>query len=175
MTVPYGGGRTLGVTLEIPESIRDHLDEARRRHEALEEGWSSHVTLLAPIEADDAVLSSIIDHLDAVARRTAPIRIHLRGTGTFRPVSPVVFLVLVDGAEQCARLESEVRSGDLGVESRFPYHPHVTLAHGVADDALNRVQHAFADMDVEFTAATMALRENIDGVWTLVREFPLTG
>ncbi len=175
MTDPHGGGRTLGVTLEVPLPIRDELDAARRRHGVLEPGWASHVTLLPPIEADDAVVSSIIDHLDAVARCTAPIRIHLRGTDTFRPVSPVAFLVLVDGAEHCASLESAVRSGDLGVESRFPYHPHVTLAHGVADDVLDQVQREFSDVEFEFTAVAMALRENVDGVWVLVREFPLTG
>ena len=175
MIVPHGGGRTLGVTLEIPMPIREELDAARRRYGVLEEGWSSHVTLLAPIEADDAVVASIIDHLDAVARRTTPIRIHLQGTGSFRPVSPVAFLVLVEGAEQCAVLESAVRSGDLGVESRFPYHPHVTLAHGVPDDILDRVQRDFADFESEFTAAAMTLRENVDGAWVLVREFPLTG
>lgn len=163
------------MTLEIPVPIREDLDAARRRYGVLEEGWSSHVTLLAPIEADDAVVASIIDHLDAVARRTTPIRIHLQGTDSFRPVSPVVFLVLVDGAEQCASLESAVRSGDLGVESRFPYHPHVTLAHGVPDDVLDRVQRDYADFDSEFTAAAMTLRENVDGVWMLVREFRLTG
>lgn len=155
--------------------IREELDAARRRYGVLEEGWASHVTLLAPIEADDAVVASIIDHLDAVARRTAPIRIRLQGTDTFRPVSPVAFLVLVEGAEQCASLESAVRSGDLGVESRFPYHPHVTLAHGVTDDDLDRVQQDFADFESEFTAAAMMLRENVDGVWMLIREFRLTG
>jgi 2'-5' RNA ligase len=163
------------VTLEIPESIRVDLDAARRDRGVLEEGGASHVTLLPPIEADDGVVASIIDHLDAIARRTAPIRVHLRGADTFRPVSPVVFLVLVDGAEQCTNLESAVRSGDLGVESRFLYHPHVTLAHGAPDDVLDRVQRDFADVEFEFTAAAMTLRENVDGVWNLVREFRLTG
>lgn len=163
------------MTLEIPESIRRELDSARRRHGVLDEGWGSHVTLLAPIEADDAVLASIIDHLASVAGRTAPIRIHLQGTDTFRPVSPVVFLVLVEGAEECARLESAVRSGDLGVEARFPYHPHVTIAHGSDDEVLDLVRREFADYESEFTASAMTLRENIDGVWVLVRAFPLSG
>lgn len=175
MIVPDGGGRTLGVTLEIPESIRGELDSARRRYGVLQEGWTSHVTLLAPVEADEAVLSGAIAHLTSVAARTAPISIHLQGTDTFRPVSPVVFLVLVDGAEQCSSLEAAVRSGDLGVEARFAYHPHVTLAHGVPDDILDRVQRDFAGFESEFTAASMALRENVDGVWMLVREFRLTG
>ena len=163
------------MTLEIPESIREELDSARLERGVLEEGWTSHVTVLAPVEADEAALSGVIDHLASVAGRTAPISIRLLGTDTFRPASPVVFLVLVEGAENCAELEAAVRSGDLGVELRFPYHPHVTIAHGAPDEVLDRVQRDFSDYESEFTAESMTLRENIDGTWVLVREFPLTG
>ena len=50
----------------------------------------THITLLAPLEVEPAEIGGIISHLQVVARRSDPIKVHLRGTGTFRPVSPVV-------------------------------------------------------------------------------------
>ena len=55
--------------------------------------------------------------------------IHLRGTGTFRPVSPVVFVTLAEGISQCEQLADAVRRGPLDMDLEFPYHPHVTIAH----------------------------------------------
>ena len=75
--------------------------------------------------------------------RPARFGVHLRGTGTFRPVSPVVFVTLVEGISQCEQLAAAVRRGPLDVELQFPYHPHVTIAHHLADDAAGpRVRRA---------------------------------
>ena len=42
---------------------------------------------------------------------------------TFRPVSPVVFVAVADGAAACEQLEQRVRSGDMAVETRYPVPP----------------------------------------------------
>ena len=68
----------------------------------------------------------------------------LRGTGTFRPVSPVVFVPLVQGIGECERLEARCASGPLDRELPFPYHPHVTVAHDVAHPALDAVYEELA-------------------------------
>lgn len=175
MTPAHGGSRTLGVTIELPEEQRTELDAAREHYGAHDDDWPSHVTILAPIEADDEVMPGVLAHLTAVAGRTAPFRMRLRGTGSFRPVSSVVFVVVAEGISACELLEGDVRSGDLGVESRFPYHPHVTLVHDRPEDVLERAFDDFAGYDAEFMVSSMHLHENIDGQWTLVREFPFGG
>ena len=38
----------------------------------------------------------------------------------------------------CERLEAQVRSGPLQRELKFPYHPHVTVAHDLPEEALDR-------------------------------------
>ena len=73
-----------------------------------------------------------------MAEEEQPFDIELRGTGTFRPVSPVVFVQLARGIGGCERLEQRVRPGPLTRDLPFPYHPHVTVAHDVADEALDR-------------------------------------
>lgn len=172
MSLPHGGSRTLGVTIELPAHVRDEIDAARARYGPHLDDWAAHVTILAPIEADDAVMDAVMEHLRGVAERTQPFRMVLRGTGTFRPVSPVVFIAVAEGISACEQLELAVRSGDLGVESRFPYHPHVTLAHDVPAVELDRAFEDLAEYTAAFTVSSMCLHENLAGSWTLVREFP---
>ena len=50
-------------------------------------------------------------------------RVHLRGTGTFRPVSPVVFVGVVEGISQCEQLAAGVRQGPAGDRARLPLPP----------------------------------------------------
>ncbi len=76
---------------------------------------------------------------------------HLRGSGTFRPVSPVVFVPLARGISECERLEAQVRSGPLARETLFPYHPHVTVAHDLDEPALDAAFDALATYDARFT------------------------
>ena len=72
-------------------------------------------------------------HLARAASAVPPFDIHLRGTGTFRPVSPVVFVTLAEGISGCEVLADAVRQGPLEVDLHFPYHPHVTIAHHLDD------------------------------------------
>lgn len=135
----------------------------------------SHVTILAPIDVDADVMGAVLTHLAAVAQRTAPFRLVLRGSGTFRPVSPVVFVTVAEGISACERLERDVRSGVLAVETRFPYHPHVTVAHDVPDGELDRALAELADFSASMEISAMSLHENVDGCWCLVRAFPFGG
>jgi 2'-5' RNA ligase len=69
--------------------------------------------------------------------------VRLRGTGTFRPVSPVVFVGVVEGIAGCEMLAAATRGGPLAIRAHFPYHPHVTVAQDLTDDLLDR---AFAEL-----------------------------
>jgi 2'-5' RNA ligase len=47
-------------------------------------------------------------------------------------------------------LAGATRRGPLAVKVGFPYHPHVTVAHDVADDQLDRAFAELADYDASF-------------------------
>ena len=68
----------------------------------------------------------------------------LSGTGTFRPVSPVVFVQVSRGIAHCEALERAVRSGPVERTLDFPYHPHVTVAHHLDEAALDRAFESLA-------------------------------
>jgi 2'-5' RNA ligase len=96
----------------------------------------------------------------------------LRGSATFLPVSPVVFVPLVQGIAGCERLESKVRSGPLQRDIRFPYHPHVTVAHDLPADALDRAFAMLAAYEATFRVRGFTLFEqDADETWRPQRDF----
>lgn len=168
------GGHTIGVVLLVPSPFQQQIDDARRRFDPDASDLPAHVTILAPIDVDADAMPAVEAHLEAVARGTAPFSLVLRGTGSFRPVSPVVFIRVDDGAAACERLEQCVRSGDMAVDARYPYHPHVTIAHDVPDAVLDRAERDLSDFVAAVEVGSMGWYEHVDGVWHLVREFPFS-
>jgi 2'-5' RNA ligase len=139
-------------------------------------GIPTHVTLAPPHEVDEDCLDTLQQHLAAASTTQRPFRMHLRGTGTFRPVSPVVFVTVAEGISACEQLATAVRRGPLETERQFPYHPHVTVAHHLGDDVLDRAYRELAGFECDFVVEQFSLyvHERESG-WMPTRDFPLTG
>jgi 2'-5' RNA ligase len=121
-------------------------------------------------------LPAVEDHLAATAAGFPAFEIHLSGTGTFRPVSDVVFVVVAAGIAQCEQLEARVRSGPLARETRFPYHPHITVAHDIPPAGLDRAYAGLADFDARFPVPALTVfQQEPSGVWVTRRDFALQG
>ncbi|MFC3578381.1 2'-5' RNA ligase family protein [Streptomyces yaanensis] len=169
------GTVTIGVSIAVPEPHGSLLQELRAGFgDAAAHGIPTHVTLLPPTEVDASELPAIEAHLTGVAAAGRPFPMRLSGTGTFRPLSPVVYVQVVEGAEACAWLQKKVRddSGPVARELVFPYHPHVTVAHGIDEAAMDRAYEELADYAAEWPCTGFALYEQgADGVWRKLREF----
>ncbi|MET9430924.1 MULTISPECIES: 2'-5' RNA ligase family protein [unclassified Streptomyces] len=163
------GTVTLGVSIAVPEPYGSLLQERRAGFgDPAAHGIPTHVTLLPPTEVDAARLPEVRAHLAAVAAAGRSFPMRLSGTGTFRPLSPVVFVQVVEGASACSWLQQQVRdpAGPLARELAFPYHPHVTVAHGIPDEAMDRAYDELAGFEAEWTVGSFALYEQgADGVW----------
>lgn len=172
--MPASARREIGVAIGLPEPYTSELQDWRERlGDPNAGGIPPHVTLLPPTVLRSADLDEVEEHLRVVAGGHAPFLMHLRGSGTFRPISPVVFVPLVQGIGECERLEADVRSGPLAREVRFPYHPHVTVAHDVHEDQLDRAFRDLASYDARFRVWGFSLFEKgRDGVWRPQRDFP---
>lgn len=168
------GTSTIGVSIAVPEPYGRLLQEARAGFgDPAAYAIPTHVTLLPPTEIDSADLPALRRHLAKVAAAGRPFRMRLDGTDTFRPLSPVVFVRLAEGTHECTELQGDVRSGPVVRELQFPYHPHVTVAHGIAEEAMDRAHAALADFTASWTATGFALYEQGgDGVWRKMREYP---
>lgn len=173
------GTVTIGVSIAVPEPHGSLLQELRTGFgDAAAYGIPTHVTLLPPTEADDSRLAAIEAHLSEVAATGRPFPMRLSGTGTFRPLSPVVYVRVEEGAEACTWLQKQVRdpSGPVPRELQFPYHPHVTVAHGIDEAAMDRAYEELASYEAEWPCTGFALYEQgADGVWRKLREFSFGG
>jgi 2'-5' RNA ligase len=171
--------RTIGVAVGIPEPWGSQLDVHRA---AAGDPWAAlipaHLTLLGPTEVDASaeISAKLEEHLAAVAAEHTPFQLHLRGTGTFRPITQVVFVAVAAGISECERLASAIRSGPLDRDLHFPYHPHVTVAHDVPTAALDGVFDTLAGFEARFPVDGFTLYEHgADGRWHPQRRFPLSG
>ncbi|WP_199552262.1 2'-5' RNA ligase family protein [Streptomyces sp. N35] len=173
------GTVTLGVSIAVPEPHGSLLQERRAGFgDPAAHGIPTHVTLLPPTEVAAEALPAIEAHLAEVASGGRPFPMRLSGTGTFRPLSPVVFVKVVEGAEACTWLQKQVRdaSGPVARELQFPYHPHVTVAHGIAEEAMDRAFEELSSYEAAWSCTGFALYEQgEDGVWRKLREFPFAG
>ena len=166
--------RTFGVAIEIPEPHAETLRGAREAAGDPEARTNPpHVTVVAPVSIDPGEMRAVEEHLDRALAGIGAFRMRLRGTGTFRPVTPVVFVAVADGIAACEDIERRVRSGPLAVDTRFPYHPHVTIAAEVDEAALDRAFDELAYFEADFMVNAVHLYELADSGWVLLRSYPL--
>lgn len=176
-TGPFGEEVRIGVAVTVPPPFDAQLRSARARvGDPAADLIQPHITLLGPTVLPVAALLAVEEHLREVAARHAPFAVHLRGTASFRPVSPVVFVEVVEGIASCELLEVDIRTGVLEQDLRFHYHPHVTVAHDVPDDALDQAFADMADFEARFDVAEIhAFEHGDDGEWRTMGAFALGG
>ncbi|RBY93209.1 2'-5' RNA ligase family protein [Blastococcus sp. TF02A-30] len=167
----------IGVVVAVPEPWAQLLVDWRAKVGDPQANLvPPHVTLLPPTEVPVAERSAVSAHLADVARRHAAFDMHLSGTGTFKPVSDVVFIAVARGIGNCELIANDVRSGPLERELAFPYHPHVTVAHDVDPDMLELAYAGLADLQAEFHVGHFTeFEQTPGGAWAIAHEYPLTG
>lgn len=165
----------IGVALPVPEPWGAHVQRLRVDYgDERARDIPTHITLLPPTLLERAEITALVEHLDSVARQHDPFQVILRGTGTFRPVSDVVFIQVARGVASCEQLEQQIRSGPVERELDFPYHPHVTLAHDLSSEMLDRAFADLAGFHCAFDASSFLLYSHPgDEVWSPVQEFQL--
>lgn len=167
---------TIGVAIPVPEPYGSTLREKRAEFgDPMAETVPSHVTLIPPTEVKAGELDVVCSALDQASGSLAPFSMQLRGTGTFRPVSPVVFVAVSLGISYTEMLADAVRTALNSPEPEFPFHPHVTVAHNLDDESLDRAFTDLRDFECEFTVSEFALYHHEDPHgWVPQRSFPLT-
>lgn len=166
---------TVGVAIAVPEPWGEQLQSYRAAlGDDHADGIPTHITLMPPFEIARSDVPVIEQHLAEASAANAAFRIHLRGTGTFRPVSPVVFVMLAEGISGCEQLAFSVRRGPLAADLQFPYHPHVTVAHHLPDDSLDRAFEDLSTFECTFAVDHFSLyvHDHNDG-WVPTRDFAL--
>lgn len=174
-TAPTAPLTTIGVAIAVPDPWGAQLQAYRSTlGDDTAEGIPTHVTLMPPTQVDEATLPALEKHLLSASVENVAFGMHLRGTGTFRPVSPVVFVAVAEGISACEELARSVRRGPLRVDQPFPFHPHVTVAHHVPADLLDRAFEEMAGFECSFVVDRFWLYiHDQDTGWAPTRHFPL--
>jgi 2'-5' RNA ligase len=177
--VPAAGTPTrIGVAIDVPQPWGETLNRYRAEAGDPQAAYvPAHLTLLGPTEVLPADLPRIEEHLLQVAALFPRFTLHLRGTGTFRPVTEVVFVAVAAGISECELLAAAIGAApQLRRETRFPYHPHVTVAQDVPPAALDTVYEGLADFSARFRVDGFTLfLHGGDGRWLPRRDFKLAG
>ena len=167
----------IGVSIPVPEPWASEISAARIGYgDQYAEMIPPHITIVGPtaVKIDD--IPAVIVALDNACDQIPAFQVTLDGTGTFRPISPVSFLKIDQGAQECANLAQRATRGLLAQTQRFPYHAHVTLAHAVPDAMLDQAEQDFAHLKARFNADALWLyRNHDDGVWRKLCKFELRG
>jgi 2'-5' RNA ligase len=167
----------VGVAIAIPQPHATVLANWRRSvGDPAAELVFPHVTLLPPTAVPAEAMPEIEAHLADAAAAHHSFVMHLAGTGTFRPLSPVVFIQIATGVSDCEVLEQRIRADVLARELEFPYHPHVTVAQGISDERLDEAYEGLSDFVARFRVESVVLfSRDAEGRWQWGKEFPLGG
>ncbi|MEO6700890.1 MAG: 2'-5' RNA ligase family protein [Jatrophihabitantaceae bacterium] len=167
----------VGVALAIPEPHATVLVGWRRRIGDPEaDKIPPHVTLLPPTDVEADQLELVEKHLLDAAASAHPFTMRLAGTGTFRPVSQVVFVQVSAGIAECEQLEGAVRRGPIVRDLDYPYHPHVTVGHDISDAQLDEAFEGLREFVAQFHIDRFTMySQDADRAWHRHREFMLTG
>lgn len=163
----------MGVVVAVPEPWVSQITEARLAlGDEAAANVPAHITIMPPLAVCVDDREAVFEHLRAVAKRHTPFKITIRGSGSFLPVSPVVFLNVEDGARECEDLADDVRSGPLEYKLRFPYHAHITLAHGLSEARLDAALELGRGFEASWTVPGFRLDKlEADGSYTSVALF----
>lgn len=163
-------GYSVGVVIAIPDPIAGELERWRASFgDPMAALVPPHITLITTTPATD--WPSTIQHVREVAAAQCPFTVTLKSTGTFRPLTPVVFINVTEGFASCVDLHRRLQAGPLARDLEFPFHPHVTVAHDVSEANMDAAEQQLEDFEASFTVRTMGLYEHdVTGVWKLREE-----
>ena len=163
-------GMSVGVILGFPPAIAAELQRWRASFgDPMAGVVPAHITLVTTTPTDDWEATRA--HVHEVARNQAPFMVTISGTGTFRPVSPVVYIKVEEGFDACVDLHEKLQTGPLQRDLPFPYHPHVTIAHDVAPESLDEAETVLESYKATFPVVSMGLYEHdADGIWQVREE-----
>ncbi len=169
------GCRWVGVIVALPGPLSAEITAYRRSFgDRLAALIPAHITLITTTPIGD--WAETVRHIRHVAARQCPFQVSVRGTGSFRPVSEVVYLQLRSGFDECVQLHEKLQSGPLARELVFDFHPHITVAHDISTAGLDEAARTLADFEATFPVTGMGLYVHDDsGVWLLKEELKFGG
>lgn len=172
--IPSPHDDSLGVIISLPPALAAELSAWRAKYGGPEAAVvPPHITLVSGRASES--WEEAAAHVRAVAASGKPFRLSLRGTGSFAPLSSVVFLNVVQGNSECEQLHRQLVAGPVDHLLEFAFHPHLTVAHDLDEESMARALEEMVDFEADFDVSSIGLFDYLSGVWALREELPLGG
>jgi 2'-5' RNA ligase/GNAT superfamily N-acetyltransferase len=162
----------LGVALLVPAPVATEMDGLRRAlgDDTLDR-IPPHITLIPPVNVNDADMSDALALLRETAAATRPLRLELGPPTTFHPVTPVVYLAVGGDLEALHDLRDRVFHPPLSRPLSHSFVPHATLADEIDPTRIPPALAALAGYRVDVTIDRVhVLREGRGRVWRPVAD-----
>lgn len=165
---------SLGVIIALPPDLTEELSQWRARYARPDAPLvPAHITLVSG-QAKGS-WAEAAEHVRSVARGASAFPVSLRGTGSFAPLSEVVFLNLVTGEKECIELHQELIDGPVRHLLDFTYQPHVTIAHDLDPETMAQAQVEMSNFAADFRVESLGLYNFVNGGWNLCEELSFGG
>lgn len=165
----------LGVVLLIPPPLDREIDAMRR---AVGDGTygrvPAHLTLVPPVNVNEADMGDALRVLRDAAATTAPFSVHIGPPTTFLPANPVLYLPLVGpGRAMVFTVRERVFKPPLARSLTWPFVPHVTIADEAQPERITAAELALSDYGAEVAFDRLHLLQEGPGrVWAPVADAP---
>ncbi|WP_165788055.1 2'-5' RNA ligase family protein [Arthrobacter glacialis] len=171
---PVPHADSLGVIISLPAALAAEISARRAVYQGPDAAVvPPHITLVSGRTTD--TWEKAAEHVRSVAATAAPFVISLRGTGTFEPVSPVVYLNVARGGAECTELHEQLLAGPLEHLLEFDFLPHLTVAHDLDEPAMTLAKSEMATFNADFEVGSIGLFDHLGGGWELREELSLGG
>ncbi|MBU6213142.1 MAG: 2'-5' RNA ligase family protein [Actinomycetales bacterium] len=148
----------VGIVVRVPEPWGEDLTQWRAGFgDPHADRMPAHVTVLPPLRMSTLAFSRLADALHSEVGGVPAFDVSLGPVGTFRPVSPVVFLEAHASGGSLDGLHGAVNRAAGSPPLRHPFHPHVTVAMDLPDAVLDAAASALSDYRAAWTVTEVCV------------------
>lgn len=164
-----------GIGIFPSKPLQDIANSYRKRYDPHYALIPPHLTLKAPFEGPEEDAKGMAEKLHSVAKRFAPVNVHVSKFSSFHPVNNVIYLK-VEPSTELTDLHEAIEALDLGAKSEYSFVPHITLGQRLSNDEHSDVYGTLKMQKVnheEVVDRFHLLYQLENGSWTVYETFRL--
>jgi 2'-5' RNA ligase len=167
----------VGVVIKVPEPWGEDLTQWRIGFgDPHAEKILAHITLLPPLRMSREKFQNFPTRLESELGGLRAFEMSLGPIGSFRPVSPVVYLEAHAEGSTLQTVHQAVWHAADCPPQRHPFVPHCTVAMDVPDSVLDAASSALENYAARWTVPEIAiLTRDAQGFWSPGPQIPFMG
>lgn len=166
-----------GIVAFPSKKLQDLANTYRKRYDPHYALITPHMTLKDGFEANDEEIQTIVQQLDQLVSKYAPLAIHASRISSFFPATNAIYF-RIEPTEELAAFHKELHEKVPFGEEKHTFVPHITIAQKLTDSEHDDIfgQLRMTGVDAQDVIDRIHLLYQLeDGSWTTYETFRLTG